>query len=213
MIYKDFKRVVGLVLIGLMVVALSGCGVKDGVSNGGDTPPASNGEASSPATNGGDTSPSSSEAAGADESAITDEPELAPPLSLKDMSGKTISLEDYKGSYVLINFWATWCQYCDEEMPDLVAFQKKHKNEVTVLAVNVNEDAKTVQAYLDKKNIDLKVLLDQEGKTAEDFLVSAFPTTFLIDRAGKVIGFIPGKMSAEDMEASFNYLKERDTVK
>lgn len=204
MIFKNFKSVIGFILIGLMVVGLSGCAVKDGASNGEASPPSANGEAASS---------SGSDAAGAEEGAITDEPELAPPLSLKDMSGKTISLEDYKGSYVLINFWATWCQYCDEEMPDLVDFQKKHKDEVTVLAINVNEDAKTVQAYLDKKNIDLKVLLDQEGKTAEDFLVSAFPTTFLIDRAGKVIGFIPGKMSAEDMEASFNYLKERDTVK
>ena len=200
MILKDIKRVVGLGLIGLMVVALAGCGAKTGAADQKQTQEAAETAAAS-------------ETAEAEAGAITDEPELAPPLSLKDMSGKTISLEDYKGSYVLINFWATWCQYCDQEMPDLAAFQKKHKDEITVLAVNVNEDAQTVQAYLDKKNIDLKVLLDQEGKTAEDFLVSAFPTTFLIDRAGKVIGFIPGKMSAEDMEASFNYLKERDTVK
>lgn len=193
---KHGKQFVKLLLLGvLMVLVLAGCSSTS------------------------KTTDSKNDAAVADETSaeasagITDEPELAPMFTLKDMDGKEISLSDYEGKFLMINFWATWCQYCDEEMPDLMAFQEKHKDEVTVLAINVGEDQKTVAEYIKKKNLNLKVLLDSDSSVAKDFMVSAFPTTFLIDPAGKVIGYIPGKMSPEDMEGSFKYLKESSTVK
>lgn len=147
------------------------------------------------------------------EEGITHEPELAPMFTLKDMANQDVNLSDYKGQYVMVNFWATWCQYCDEEMPDLVAFQEKHKDEVTVLAINVKEEPEEIADYLKKKGINLKVLQDSDGKVAEEFLVGSLPSTFLIDRAGYVIGYIPGKMTLEDMEGSFKYLQEQDTTK
>lgn len=190
MLNNNLKRVGMLSLVVLLLTSLSGCAVK------------------SPETAKETETTSESETA-----EINHEPEAAPNFTLKDLDGKDISLSDYQGKFLLVNFWATWCQYCDEEMPDLMAFQEKHKDELTVLAINVGEDEKTIKAYMDKKRLDLKVLMDIDSKVAESFVVSAFPTTFLIDPAGKVIGYIPGKMSLEDMEGSFKYLKEQSTVK
>lgn len=144
---------------------------------------------------------------------IAHEAELAPSFSLETLDGEVVTLKDYEGSYVILNFWATWCQYCDQEMPDLMAFQAKYKDEVTVLSINVKEDAKTVQAYVDKKKLNLPVLLDKDGQIAKEYQVGAYPTSFLIDRAGKIIGYLPVMMSANDMEVSFKYLKDHDTVK
>jgi peroxiredoxin len=144
---------------------------------------------------------------------IAHEAELAPSFSLETLDGEVVTLKDYEGSYVILNFWATWCQYCDQEMPDLMAFQAKYKDEVTVLSINVKEDAKTVQAYVDKKKLNLPVLLDKDGQIAKEYQVGAYPTSFLIDRAGKIIGYLPVMMSAKDMEVSFKYLKDHDTVK
>lgn len=144
---------------------------------------------------------------------IAHEPELAPSFSLETLDGKVVTLKDYEGSYVILNFWATWCQYCDQEMPDLMAFQAKYKDEVTVLSINVKEDSKTVQAYASEKNLNLTVLMDKDGQIAKEYQVGAYPTSFLIDRAGKIIGYLPVMMSAKDMEVSFKYLKDHDTVK
>ena len=114
----------------------------------------------------------------AESAEINHEPEAAPNFILKDLDGAEVSLSDYQGKFLMVNFWATWCQYCDEEMPDLMAFQEKHKEEMTVLAINVGEDEKTVKAYMAKKKLNLKVLMDTDNKVAESFAVSAFPTTF-----------------------------------
>lgn len=144
---------------------------------------------------------------------IEHEPELAPSFELKTLEGKTVTLEDYRGQYLFINFWATWCQYCDEEMPDLMAFQKSHEGEMTVLAINVNEKNDVVQKYIDKNKLDLEVLMDEDGTVSQLYQVSAFPTTFLVDKAGKVIGYVSGKLTAKDMESAYKYLKENETSK
>lgn len=191
--YKNQMNRIGLLLLAFMafmILGLTGCSKQATVS---EETPVTVGESEAPE--------------------INHEPEVAPNFVLKDLDGTEVSLSDYQGKFLMVNFWATWCQYCDEEMPDLMAFQEKHKDELTVLAINVGEDEKTVKAYMAKKKLDLKVLMDKDNKVAESFVVSAFPTTFLIDPAGKVIGYIPGKLSLEDMEGSFKYLKEQSTVK
>lgn len=199
------QRIWICLIIAVSLLVLAGCSQKLGKvgQSSSETQGSTQGESSNTET--GSTSEETAE--------ITHEPELAPSFELKSLEGETITLEDYKGQYVFINFWATWCQYCDEEMPDLMAFQKAHAEEVTVLAVNVNEKNDVVQKYIDKNKLDLKILLDSDGTVSQLYQVSAFPTTFLVDKAGKVIGYIPGKLTAEDMESTFKYLKEHGTTK
>lgn len=135
------------------------------------------------------------------------------PVDLKDLSGNAVTLEDYKGQYVILNFWATWCKYCVKEMPDLVQLQKDEPK-VKILAVDVNEDQKSVSDFLKKNKLEsLTVLMDSEGKVAEAYGVDSFPTSFFIDRSGKVIGYVQGMMEAKDMKNAVQYLKEHDTYK
>ncbi len=200
---KFFLKIKVFIIIGLVTILLVACSSESKDDNSSAAVGLAQSESQSEAL---------SDVSESDEG-IAHEPELAPSFSLETLDGEVVTLKDYEGSYVILNFWATWCQYCDQEMPDLMAFQDKYKDEVTVLSINVKEDSKTVQAYATKKNLNLTVLLDKDGQIAKDYQVGAYPTSFLIDRAGKIIGYLPVMMSAEDMEVSFKYLKDHDTVK
>lgn len=192
-----FNRLGSLLLLVLLALALAGCG---GVAD----------KSSQEVAVGTEENPESLNEAG--DEGITHEPELAPELNLMDLEGNPVNLSDYKGTYVMVNFWTTWCKYCVQEMPDLVAFQEKYKDELKIIAVNVAEDQKTVEAFLKKNDIDLTIAMDSEGKIAESYYVNSYPTTFFIDRAGKIVGFVPGMLTAKDMETTFGYLKENDTT-
>lgn len=134
------------------------------------------------------------------------------PILLKNLEGAEESLEDYKGKYVIINFWTTWCKYCIKEMPDLTTLQNENED-LVVLAVNVNEDHTTVEKFVKKNGITLKVLMDTDGAVSKTYGINSFPTTFFIDPSGKVIGYFQGMMSQEDMKSALAYLREQDTTK
>lgn len=123
---------------------------------------------------------------------------LAPDFTLKNLNGEEVSLSDFKGKYVLINFWATWCKWCDVEMPSLNKLYKEN-DDLVVLAVDVMEDKKTVQKYIEKGKYEFEVVLDEEGKIAQDYYVSSFPTSFFVDKEGYLIGGIPGMLEYEQM--------------
>lgn len=125
-------------------------------------------------------------------------PPLAPDFTLKNLKGEDVSLSDFKGKYVLINFWATWCKYCDIEMPSLNKLNKEN-DDVVVLAVDVMEDKKTVEKYIEKGKYEFEVVLDEEGEIAQNYYVTAFPTSFFVDKEGFLIGGIPGMLEYEQM--------------
>jgi peroxiredoxin len=120
---------------------------------------------------------------------------MAPDFSLKDLSGNTVKLSDYKGKVVILNFWAVWCRYCKEEMPDLNELNKElaKDNNAVILAVDAQESADTVKNYLSANNIDLKVLLDSDGAITQKYGISGFPTTFIVNKDGSLYTYISGK--------------------
>lgn len=158
-----------------------------------------------------------------DENAITEEDETkdinnntdneelekvkAPNFKLKTLDGKEVSLSDYQGKYVWINFWATWCPYCVKEMPDLQKIYEENSDELVILAIDVGEDKETVEDYLKDKNYTFPILLDYNQEVAETYFVSAYPTTYFIDKEGYLIGGIPGMMTYPQMEQIFNQIK------
>ena len=112
---------------------------------------------------------------------------LAPPLELIDLEGNRVRLADYRGRVVLLNFWATWCPPCVEEIPSLNRLQLEMAGEpFVVLGVDVGETAETVNRFLGTIPADYPVLLDPEGEAVAPWKVRAFPTTFLIDREGHI---------------------------
>ena len=113
-----------------------------------------------------------------------------PDFSLKDLTGKKVEIKQYKGKIIFLNFWATWCGPCKEEMPSLEVMHRQFKGENFVLmTISVDyEGLKPVQEFLNKQHYTFPVLLDPNGETLDLFEVKGIPTTFIIDKKGRVIG-------------------------
>lgn len=135
--------------------------------------------------------------------------EVAPNFILENLEGDRVSLQDYRGKIVLVNFWATWCKYCDEEMPDLEKFDNENED-LVILAVDVKESRKKVENYINKGEYTFEVLLDETGKVASTYLVNAFPTTYFIDENGILLGAVPGKMTYPQMNQILNQIRENE---
>lgn len=117
-----------------------------------------------------------------------DENTLAPDISLPSSDGKVIALKDYKGKYVLIDFWATWCKPCIQKMPMLKELTAKFKAKgLVTMFISTDTDAEKWKAFTMKNNPDIINILDDEYKVAELWRVQSLPQTFLIDKQGKVI--------------------------
>jgi thiol-disulfide isomerase/thioredoxin len=121
----------------------------------------------------------------------------APNFTLKSMDGKNLKLSEMTGNVVLINFWASWCGPCREEMPLLNALHKKYAPlGFTVLGVNVEEQLDGARDFLSNVPVDFPILLDNENKVSKQYKVVAMPTTVVVDRDGNMRylheGYKPG---------------------
>ena len=123
--------------------------------------------------------------------------ELAPDFTLADAAGRQVSLGDLKGQVVMINFWASWCAPCRQEMPLLEQIHQKYQPlGFTLLAVNVEENSADGQAFLKERPVSFPVLYDPANGISKLYDVVAMPSTVLIDRKGNVRylhhGYKPG---------------------
>ena len=124
-----------------------------------------------------------------------------PPLTVRDLSGQSHTLEQYIGKVVLINFWGTWCPPCVEELPALQRLERKYKDsDFIILAVSVNQPRSSVQRFLNGMQLDLTVLMDSSAKVAESWAVDYYPTSFVIDRKGLARFYIVGAVDWEQAE-------------
>jgi thiol-disulfide isomerase/thioredoxin len=112
---------------------------------------------------------------------------LAPDLRLPDLTGKIQDLKDYRGKVVLLNFWATWCPPCIKEIPSLNNLQEQFsKDEFIVLSVDVGEELKDIKTFLEHVPADYPVLVDTSSSLTESWQLQAFPSTYIIDRQGRL---------------------------
>lgn len=112
-----------------------------------------------------------------------------PDFNLQDMDEKKYSIEDFRGKVVLVNFWATWCPPCRREMPSLERlYQKLKEKGFIVLAINQFEDPDHVFAYTGQLGTDptFPILFDRDSKVAEAYKVVGLPTTYLLDKQGRI---------------------------
>ena len=122
------------------------------------------------------------------------EPDIKPwkgkatlPLARNDMEGKAVDLKHLQGRVLVVNFWATWCGPCRDEMPSLQRLREKlDGRSFDVLAVNYGESREKVSQFLGRENVVLPVLLDPEMETAKAWGVGGLPMTFLVDAKGRV---------------------------
>jgi len=117
-----------------------------------------------------------------------------PPLSLEDLDGRTHALEHYRGKVVLINFWATWCEPCREEMPSINRLRGSLSGQpFVVLAVNLGESEARIRRFLAQLPLDFPVLLDRDSAAARAWRARVLPTSFLVGADGRVRYFMAGE--------------------
>lgn len=129
--------------------------------------------------------------------ALADTTGPAPPFTLAARGGGTVSLAQYKGQVVMINFWASWCGPCRQEMPLLESIYKKYnKLGFTMLGVNVEPDAKAADAWLKDMTVTFPIVYDPDSKVSKAYDVAGMPSTVFIDRNGNLRklhrGYKPG---------------------
>ena len=119
-----------------------------------------------------------------------------------------VALADFRGDYVLVNFWATWCPPCMREMPDLYAYYQAHQNDnFTLLGVNVGEDVPTVQNFLQANRFDFPVGLDESGAVMARYGTDSLPSSFLIGPDGSLVKvWEPGALSRTQLETDITPL-------
>ena len=124
----------------------------------------------------------------------------APDFALKDSNGATVKLSDYKGKAVLLDFWATWCGPCKIEIPWFTEFEQTYKNRgFAVLGVSMDEDGwEVVKPYLQEHRVNYRVVLGNDEVGQAFGGVDSLPTTFLIDRSGRIAFVHIGLSTSKD---------------
>lgn len=131
----------------------------------------------------------------------------APDFTLLDRNDQEISLSDYTGKIVFLNFWATTCPYCVDEMPDLEKFYNTHKDDSDVALLGINmtktwekKSKDKLVEWLDGQGITFPVVFDETGDIAEQWMAHSLPVTFIITKEGISLGAIMGKTDIETLE-------------
>ncbi|MBM7634012.1 TlpA family protein disulfide reductase [Geomicrobium sediminis] len=127
--------------------------------------------------------------------------EEAPDIELPQAGGESMSLNDVRGTFVIMNFWASWCEPCIREFPMLNQVHQKFGDErVNVLAVNMSSFERTMDEameFLDDRPVTMPVLFDMDGEMADEYQVAGLPTTYLINEEGIIVDIIMGEVTEE----------------
>jgi len=138
--------------------------------------------------------------------------QLAPNFTLQSLGGTDISLSDYIGRPVLINFWATWCAPCRREMPELVQAYNEHENEgFVILAVDLahQDDIDAVEAFVEEFEMTFPVLLDETGEVSDElYNLIGLPMSVFINREGHIVRIYVGLMLPDQIDEFVNEILE-----
>ena len=132
----------------------------------------------------------------------------APDFALSDADGRTVRLADFKGKVVLLDFWATWCGPCKIEIPWFMEFQRKYKDQgFSVLGVSMDEGGwPTVRPFVEEMKMNYPVLLGNDETATAFGGIEVLPTTFIIDKQGRVVTTHMGLVSKDEMEETIRSL-------
>jgi peroxiredoxin len=120
---------------------------------------------------------------------------MAPDFELVNLTGQSIRLGDLRGRPVLINFWATWCGYCLQELPVIEKYYERYASEFIVLAVDVGDSPSDVRSVVTKYGFTFPVLRDPDSNVFQQYRLDSFPVTFVLDTEGIVLVKHQGYMS------------------
>ncbi len=137
----------------------------------------------------------------------------APDFSIKNLAGKEIHLSDYRGKLVFLNFWASWCGPCIEEMPELETMNKAFKDrKFQMLAVSTDVEPENARKFYDDAHFTMGWFSDPGRRVAEKYHVSVYPETFIIDANGHVIKHYPGPVNTQVMAQIEGYIRNQEAA-
>ncbi len=129
-------------------------------------------------------------------------------FTLQDIQGNTVSLSDFKGKIVFVDFWASWCPPCRQSIPSVENLQALYKDnpDVVFLGININEDKDTIDRFVKEQGITYKILMADE-KVLKNYKIRSIPVFFILDRQGNVrnkhMGYMPGLEAQWDQDIKF----------
>lgn len=183
------KRILALLLVTVLILA--GCSAKPTADPTEATP--------------GETAPSAAQPEESTEAANT-----MPDFTAYDLDGNPVSLSDYFGKPIVVNFWATWCGPCVGELPEFEAVYQEHGDEVQFLMVNMTAMSETKEnavAFVDKEGYTFPVLLDLDGSAMNAYGINAIPVTLFIDANGVGVAQATGAINAATLEKGINMIR------
>ena len=125
----------------------------------------------------------------------------APDFTLPQLDGTQLRLSDLRGKPVIVNFWASWCGPCRDEIPQLVALHRQHATDLTIVGVDLQEDAGSVRSFVNDFGMSYPVVLDTHGATIRPYHITGPPTSVFIDASGTVRKIVLGPLAGSDLEA------------
>lgn len=132
----------------------------------------------------------------------------APDFKLKDLKGNEVSLSDYKGKKVFLNFWASWCPPCKAEMPDLEKlYQETKDSDLVILAVNLGEERATASKFVRDNKLNFTILIDDTNFVSMKYNVASIPTSYFIDKEGNISSKFTGMMTLDQMKELVDAIK------
>ncbi len=146
----------------------------------------------------------------ATEHAADSESVAAPDFTVYDENGNAVKLSDFFGKPTVINFWASWCYYCKQEMPDFEKAYKEH-GDITFMMVNVTdgtqETVEAAKSYIEKEGFSFPIYFDTSLEAANTYGAYGLPMTFFIDADGNVVTYASGMLTADNLEKAIEMIK------
>ncbi|KZZ86460.1 thiol-disulfide oxidoreductase ResA [Bacillus sp. SJS] len=132
----------------------------------------------------------------------------APDFVVTDLKGESHQLSDYRGKGVLLNFWGTWCEPCKREMPYMDNQYEHYKNlGVEIIAVNIAESDVAVNSFVKQYRLTFPIGIDKDRQILDEYGVKPLPTTFLIDKTGKVTDIVKGQQTERNIRDMMESIK------
>ncbi len=134
----------------------------------------------------------------------------APDFTLNTVDGAAVSLRDYRGNVVMLNFWASWCPACRSEMSAINTYYEAHKDEgFVVIGINLGEETQAVNKFMTTTSLSFPIVMDHDGEVADLYGVLGLPTSFFVSRTGEIVGYWSGELTLEMLEMGIPPLMEK----
>jgi len=134
----------------------------------------------------------------------------APDFQLQQINERneleTIRLSEFQGKGVMLNFWATYCKPCEDEMPFMESLYPEYKDDIEIIAVNLDDNELVIHRFLDKYDLTFPVVHDKMSEVMEEYNIGPIPSTFFIDENGVIVEYVKGALTLETLENHFQQI-------